>query len=108
MLGVLVLYKIMEYTIINKCFKQPVVALGQEVSAAIEKYGFSDIIAEFIADRKIKDKTYQNLEIKVEDNFIIAPQALLRDGNFSSEALKKKFFYLSLRNIMNPILKLFL
>lgn len=94
MLGTLVFYKIIEYTLSNRCFNSPAIAFNYEDPVAIEafkKFGFWDLIMDYMEDRSSVEKSYRRLEIKVEDNFIIAPQALLRESNFSSKALRENF-----------------
>jgi hypothetical protein len=94
MLGTLVFYKIIEYTLTNNCFYRPSIAFNYEEPVTIEafkRFGFWDLIMDYMEDRSGVERSYKKLEIKVEDNFIIAPQALLRDGNFSSRALRENF-----------------
>lgn len=94
MLGTLVFYKIIEYTLTNRCFHAPAIAFNYEQPVAIEafkRFGFWDLIMDYMEDRHSVEKSYRKLEVKVEGNFIIAPQALLRDSNFSSKALRENF-----------------
>lgn len=94
MLGTLVFYKIIEYTLSNKCFHKPAIAFNYEepyVIEAFKRFGFWDLIMDYMEDRHSVEKSYRRLEVKIEDNFIIAPQALLRDSNFSSNALRENF-----------------
>ncbi len=94
MLATLVFYKIIEYTLSNQCFNKPAIAFNYDEPIVIEsfkKFGFWELIMDYMEDRRSVEKSYRRLEIKIEDNFIIAPQALLRDSNFSSKALRENF-----------------
>jgi len=94
MLGALVFFKIIEYGFISKCFKQPRIFHDPQNTVMVEAfktYGFWELITNYVENKDSVEQSYRQLEIKVEDNFIIAPQALLRDSNFSSETLQKNF-----------------
>lgn len=92
MLGTLLIYKIVEFTFNNKCFLQPIMRMPKgTVVIDFEKFGFWDLIMDYMIDRHGVEKSYRKLEVKIEDDFIIAPQALLRDSNFSANALKENF-----------------
>lgn len=94
MLGTLIFYKITEYTFTNNCLFQPSIAFNYDepiVMDAFKRFGFWDLIMDYMEDRNSVEKSYRRLEVKIENNFIIAPQALLRDSNFSSKALRENF-----------------
>ena len=91
MLSILLIYKFVEYTVTNQCFKRPIISNSIEVVEAWEKYGFTDLIMAFMKQKGKDLSNYKNLKIKVEKNFIIAPQALLRNDNYSELNLKNKF-----------------
>jgi hypothetical protein len=93
LLGVLLGYKLLEYTYNHHCFKKPELIVDQQgyIEVQWRKYGFYDLIHLFISNKDITEIGYRKLEVKVSEKFIIAPQPLLRSNNYSNEVLKKKF-----------------
>jgi len=91
MLGSLVIYKLIEYTLTHNCFERPAVYFENPIKEALKKYGFSNLILTFMADRKIAEEEYKKLKVSVGENFIIAPQALLRNDKYSIESLNKNY-----------------
>ncbi len=91
MIGVLLVYKIIEFSIKNNCFNAPMYLMDNPFREAMEKYGFTKLILTYLADKDVAEKEFANLKISVSDNFIIAPQALLRNDKYSSELLNKKY-----------------
>lgn len=90
MIGVLVVYKLIEYTFVNKCFDRPMLLLEKPIQEAWTKYGFTELIMTYMSRGDVEDEL-RSLKIVVEDNFFIAPQALLRKDNYSSNSLKNIF-----------------
>jgi hypothetical protein len=91
MIGVLLVYKVIEFSIRNNCFNAPMYYMDVPFREAMEKYGFTRLILTYLADKEVAEKEFANLKISVTDNFIIAPQALLRNDKYSSEILNKKY-----------------
>lgn len=91
MLGVLIIYKLIEYTFTNHCFERPAVSYDNPIREALKKYGFSDLILTYMADRKSAEEEYRRLKVSVGENFIIAPQALLRNDKYSIESLNRNY-----------------
>lgn len=92
MIGVLLIYKIVEFTVRNNCFAYPLYLMSPEFQVALEKYGFTKLIITYLSDKKnLAEKEFTNLKVSVSDNFIIAPQALLRNDKYSSEVLNQKY-----------------
>ncbi len=48
LLGIVVLYKMLEYSVVHKCFIQPSIYLSNKLKTFIKKYGFSDLVTELI------------------------------------------------------------
>lgn len=90
-IGVLLVYKTMEFCVNNNRFKNPKYEMSKEFSEAVAKFGFTNLIQSLIADKNAAEREFQNLKISITDNFIIAPQALLRNDKYSSEILNEKF-----------------
>lgn len=91
MIGVLLIYKIFEYTVENKCFRSPQFEMSKEFSEAIEKFGFSDLILSYIDEKSAGERDFKNLKVSVTDRFIIAPTALLRNDRYSSQILNDQY-----------------
>ncbi len=91
MIGVLLVYKVIEYSIKRNCFNGPMYLMGLPFRESMEKYGFTNLIITYLADKNVAEREFANLKISVTDNFIIAPQALLRNDRYSSEILNKKY-----------------
>lgn len=90
-LGILLMYKFIDYTYNNNCFRKPEIAVNEYVELIWHKYGFWDLINLYVSNKDETYKGYKNLKVKIEANFIIAPQPLLRNDNYSNEVLKNKF-----------------
>lgn len=91
MIGVLLVYKIIEFSIKQNCFSNPGYYMGVPFRKAMEKYGFTTLILTYLADKDVAEKEFANLKISITDDFIIAPQALLRNDKYSSEILNTKY-----------------
>lgn len=91
MIGVLLIYKVIEFSVKNDCFTGPMYLMDDPFAEAMEKYGFTNLIITYLADKDVAEKEFANLKISVSDNFIIAPQALLRNDKYSSEILNSKY-----------------
>lgn len=110
-LGVLVLYKLLEYSVTHQCFKKPLFNLthNNPIEQQIEKYGFSELITKLM-DNKTKEQYYKNLTTLVTKDFILAPVAMLKDEETSSQktqALKDIVNYYGSNDISTMILQLF-
>lgn len=91
MIGVLLIYKFIEFTVKNNCFSTPMYVMDRPFQEAMEKYGFTKLILTYLADKEVAEKEFKNLKISVTDRFIIAPQALLRNDKYSSDLLNQKY-----------------
>lgn len=88
-LGILVLYKFLEYSVMNSCFDSPTFNLtfNKFLDNEISKYGFSSLITGLM-NNKAKEHYYRNLDTQVTADFIHAPIAILRGIDMQSQ--KKK------------------
>lgn len=91
MIGVLLVYKVIEFSIKNDCFLAPSYAMSQPFMKAMEKYGFTGLIISYLAEKKKAEKEIGRLRVSVTDEFIIAPHALIRHDKYSSEVLNSKY-----------------
>lgn len=110
-LGVLVLYKLLEYSVTHQCFKKPLFNLthNNPIEQQIEKFGFSELITKLM-DNKTKEQYYKNLTTLVTKDFIMAPVAMLKDDETSfqkTQALKEIVRYYGNNDISTMILQLF-
>ena len=91
LLGILLNYKFIEYTYKNNCFRKPEMIVNDYVEKQWERYGFTRLIHSFVSHKDLTERNYKNLKVKVEEQFIIAPQALLRSKDYSDKFLKSEF-----------------
>jgi hypothetical protein len=91
LLGVLLNYKFIEYKYKNNCFKKPEMIVNEYVKKQWERYGFTKLIHSFVSNKDLTEKNYKNLKVKVDERFIIAPQALLRSKDYSDRFMKSEF-----------------
>src|SRR5690606_12886621 len=45
----------------------------------------------YISNKEVSEKAFKEFKIKLEERFIIAPQALLRTTNYTNEYLRNEF-----------------
>lgn len=85
LLGMLILYKFLEYSVINKCFFNPCLLNFEENRIVREKvayFGFKYLMEE-LKNSKDSERQYKNLQISVSNDFIIAPMPLLKETSSS-------------------------
>ncbi|OXA70394.1 hypothetical protein B0A67_15880, partial [Flavobacterium aquidurense] len=90
-LGLLIIYKYLDYTFTHHCFRRPNLFIDDYINESWAKYEFYTLIQAFISDKKIPDRAFKEFKIKLDDKFIIAPQALLRNSNYTNEYLQNEF-----------------
>ncbi len=78
LLGVLIVYKILEYSYKQGCFRKPTFnCIPKEVNKKfqqnIKKYGFGELISECFDN---SEEAYKNLKTETIDGFLVAPMAL--------------------------------
>lgn len=91
MIGVLLVYKVIEFSIKNNCFVGPLYMMSPAFMEAMQKYGFTKLIIAYLADKNTAEKEFSKLKVSVSDEFIIAPHALLRNDKYSSEVLNSNY-----------------
>ena len=92
LLGLLLLYKFLEYSVVNNCFENPTLLdfdANKILKERIHFFGFKDLVNE-LKNNKDPEEEYQNLRVNVSSDFIIAPMALLRDKE-TSEYLNRTY-----------------
>lgn len=88
-LGVLLIYKLMEFSYSKLRFIQPLIETDEygNIENDFVKFGFWDLINDYTRQR---DTDYRKLRVVVQDNFFLAPQALLRGDSYSKLSLIDK------------------
>lgn len=89
-LGMLIIYKIIEFSVEKKCFKSPAIFYGDFIEEKWAEYDFLPLINSYI-DKTDSSSKFKQLKIQLNEKFILAPQPLLRDSNFTDNYLKTKF-----------------
>lgn len=91
MIGVLLVYKVMEFSSKNNCFVNPLINMSKEFIEAMNKYGFGGLILSYLQKNSHGDNELRKLKMNISESFIIAPQALLRNDRYSTDSLNKKY-----------------
>ena len=78
LLGVMVVYKILEYSYKQGCFKSPTLSRdGDSFLNYVKRYGFGALISECFKDT---EKAYKNLKTETIEGFLVAPMALINNA----------------------------
>lgn len=91
LLGVLLIYKFLEYSVTENCFMNPGVYIPDFIKKKMKFYGFHDLVADLMSGNDTR-KEFQRLKIDVKKDFFIAPIALLKGTEYSNEILNQKYF----------------
>lgn len=111
--GIIVLFKFIEYSVSKKCFKNPLIEGQNEraIAEAIKFYGFDNLLKDYVKERNV-EKSLLSLEIKEKDSFLVAPQALIRNSPQSKNNFDKrvkieleKFYNINAGNSIETILQ---
>lgn len=89
-LGMLLIYKIIEYSIEKKCFYKPAIFFDSFIENKWNEYQFVPLINSYVENTD-SSSMFKDFKIQLSDNFILAPQPLLRDNDFTDKYLKNKF-----------------
>ena len=82
-LGLLLIYKFIEYTATHACFENPRLVESEYIKNELKKYGFWNLIQDY---KQIKEDVYKNLNFQDSGSFFIAPMPLLRGNEYSRKA----------------------
>lgn len=91
LLGILLIYKFLEYSVTENCFMNPGVYLPDFIKKKMKFYGFHDLVSDLMSGNDTR-KEFERLKIDVKKDFFIAPIALLKGVEYSSEILNQKYF----------------
>lgn len=88
--GMLLIYKIIEFSAMNNCFNNPIITIDLKGYAYGElyNYGFWNLIQDYVND---KMANYGMLDFQIKGKFFIAPLPLIRTTGYSQETIKDKF-----------------
>lgn len=95
LLGQLLLYKFISYTVENRCFNKPEIKWGENQISVFDKYGFYEIMRTYIQTPHEEEKilkSYKNIRFIKKDGLLIAPQRLLRKEGSVKDELEAKLF----------------
>lgn len=87
-LGLLLIYKSVEFSVENKCFDNPILIANEYVTQELKRFGFWGLLDAYL---KNKSADYNNLSFTTEGTFFMAPLALLRNENYSEKVIKERF-----------------
>ena len=90
-LGLLIIYKYIDFTYTHFCFKKPNLQVESYIEDAWNEYEFDKLIKAYISNKEVTELPFKQFKIKVEEKFIIAPQALLRNSTYTNEYLTNEF-----------------
>ena len=85
--GVLLLYKLLEYSVSKQCFRSPThdIAYNEYLKACISEYGFMELIKSLMNNPNDVDlRPYKKLKISSDNKVLIAPIALIRNDTIHS------------------------
>jgi hypothetical protein len=89
-LGMLLIYKIIEFSVEKKCFHLPYIIFESFLEEKLDEYEFLPLINAYIQLQDSSPKM-KNLKVQMTEKFILAPQPLLRNSNFTNKFLKTNF-----------------
>lgn len=83
-LGQLLIYKFMEYSIKKKCFLRPSFSIKEEIFKEFKKTGFQKLVLSLARSKKVE---YESLKYEEEDGIFIAPINLATSDKGDSQDL---------------------
>lgn len=87
-LGLLLSYKIIEYSIVHKCISRSGMITCNYVQDKLTEYSFWNLLNAFLAEKKAD---YKELDFVQKERFFIAPLPLLRKDNYTEDIIKDDF-----------------
>lgn len=91
LLGVLVIYKLIEYSTKKRCFYIPEIVFDDDgvYGNSLKKYGFRPLMDGLIMNYESNsENTLLNIDVNITNNFIIVPQPLIRNDFNTYENIK--------------------
>ncbi len=93
-LGVLLLYKFLEYSITNECFDRPNADYFDKIKTDIAVYGFGALVSECFQDPKKMENEYRNLKPYVNSKEFLVSPITIYQGNQNRLQIERKCFSL--------------
>lgn len=84
-LGLLLIYKFVEFTVSNKCFLAPLLYHNPYIKEQLQEYRFWNLLESYMSEKP--KSNYNELEYKLSDGFFIAPMPLLRSSKYTKNSL---------------------
>lgn len=72
-LGILIIYKFLEYSIIKNCFLNPTTVNIEAINVHVKEFGFESLIASCYNEQKKMEEAYAKLRSRISDNFLVSP-----------------------------------
>ena len=88
MLGLLLNYKIIEYSVVHKCICNSKIRTTPYVQDKLTEYCFWDLLNAYLDN---KNANFRNLAFIQKARLFIAPLPLLRNQNYSESIIKERF-----------------
>ena len=92
-IGVMLLYKWMDFTLKKQCFLNPEIFVEEkdELMESLGKYNFLELMRGIIdkVPAKKEQKIYESLKVRQENNLIIAPQPMIRGNSLTRDNLHR-------------------
>lgn len=89
--GALLIYKLLEFSVSEKCFLKPRMCLSDAMKKKMKFYGFHDLVSDLMSGNDTR-KEFEKLKIDVKKDFFIAPIALMKGEEYSSTLLNQMYF----------------
>ena len=90
-LGILVLFKFLEYSILKDCFFAPTTIDIETINEQVKEYGFESLIASCYNDPQKMEEAYSKLRSRIVDKFLISP-IIIFSGLEDKDKIEKKCF----------------
>lgn len=93
--GVLTVYKLLEFCVLNKCFSMPThdIVYNEYLKSYIDKFGFAELIKSLMnSPDSIDLRPYKKLKVSSDSECLIAPIALIREDNQHSIDIIKRLY----------------
>lgn len=90
-LGLLIIYKYIDFIHNNSCCKNAELFVDEYINNVWADYAFDKLIQAYISNKELTETPFKEFKVTISERFIIAPQALLRNSNYTREYLKDEF-----------------
>lgn len=92
-LGLLLIYKFVEYTTSNRCFLRPQLHYNNYLESQLKEYGFWNLLSSYMRKNendgdKGEDDSYKDLKSNFSKDFFLAPMPLLRSNLYKANDLE--------------------